>query len=69
MLTNELNVKSKWIDEGFGFERVYIFPEEDVDSFHSETNEYSGIRIVFADQALENMISINIQDETYATIK
>jgi hypothetical protein len=63
LLTNELNVKSKWVDEGFGFERVYIFPEEDVDSFHSETNEYSGIRIVFADQALENMISINIQDE------
>lgn len=63
LLKKELNLRSKWTDDDFVFERIYIFPEQEVDAYQTDQTTYSGIRLVFADRELSRLRSINIQDE------
>ncbi len=63
LLKKELNIKSKWIDDAFSFERIYIFPEQEIDAYQAEQSMYKGIRIVFADRKLTQLRSVNVQDE------
>ncbi len=57
---DELGMKSKWMKKTFLFDRIYIFPE-----LESEEGQggYNGMRIAFADSTLENLFSVNVQDE------
>ena len=63
LLKEELEINAKWIDEEFFFERVYIFPEKEMDTLQMENSAYKGIRVVFADRKLEQLVSINVQDD------